>query len=131
MNIFHETKIKALLDEGKRLFRNHRPDMANRLRMEDKNVPLEDVMAQVATLRSQFTDEQLLELVKREGVYYLRYLVLRNIEVKDYLCRAADMLDEVGKLGAMKSGTENPGAEKPGEKQTPQIHMIVIKQQKN
>ena len=108
MNIFQESKLNKLLQEGKQLFRIHKPDSANRLQMEDKSIPLEDVMAQMAALYTQWTDEQLLEYITRDATYYLRYLILRNIEVKDFLCRAADTLKDAGQ-------------------QEPQVHMIIIK----
>jgi hypothetical protein len=108
MNIFQESKLNKLLQEGKQLFRIHKPDSANRLQMEDKNIPLEDVMAQIAALYTQWNDEKILELINHDGQYYLRYLARRNIEVKDFLCRAADALKDAGQ-------------------QAPQVHMIIIK----
>lgn len=108
LNIFQREKLNGLLREGKMLFRSHKPDMANLLQMEDKHIPLEDVMSQVATLHKQFTDEELLELVDHDGQYYLRYLVRRNIEARNYLNRAAELLREMGA-------------------HAPQVHMIIIK----
>ena len=97
LNIFQREKLNGLLREGKMSFRSHKPDMANRLQMEDKHIPLEDVMSQVATLHKQFTDEELLDLINHNGQYYLRYLVRRNIDTKDYLARAGELLLELRK----------------------------------